>query len=96
VIVKFPIYTVILLVIKSFAGVLGIRITDAGESPIIEIVSAVIAIGPVLLSSIYVPALIKIVTGLEDVAILLAVSTAFLRLAYGASKDPSPVVSLPY
>ena len=52
--------------------------------------------GPALLSSMYVPALMKIVTGVDALAILLARVIALARLAYGKSKDPSPEVSLPY
>ena len=36
------------------------------------------------------------VTGFNEVAILLAILIALRRLAYGASKDPFPVISLPY
>jgi hypothetical protein len=90
------ILTVLLAKIRVFAGVEGMIITALGESPTIEMPSVVMVRGPALLFSIYIPALMRMHTGLLSLASVLATVIALATLAYGVVKDPSPVVSLPY
>jgi hypothetical protein len=81
---------------RLLMGVLDEIITLLTESPTIEMPAAVIVNGPALLFSIYMPDFIKIATGLAADAIPFAIVIALDNVKYGLSKDPSPVVSLPY
>lgn len=67
--------------IRSFAGVFGIMNTLDEESPTIEMPSAVTVSGPALLSSTYMPEVIRIAIGFTLDAIPLAVVIALARLA---------------
>ena len=81
--------------IKVLDKVLGLMNVAVGDSPVIEIPLAVIAIGPVLLSSVKIPGYITISTGFAAVEIAFAVVIACDKLAYGVENDPSPVISDP-